>query len=90
MNSITLIGLAAACCTTLAFIPQVRWILKTGNVDGISVGMYSIFTTGVALWLLYGLLVWDLPIIAANLVTLLLSLSVLVLTIRHRLRARKK
>ena len=74
MISITWIGMAAACCTTIAFIPQVVQILRTGNVDGISLGMYSIFTTGIALWLVYGILLEDLPIVAANLITLALCL----------------
>lgn len=84
----TLIGLAAACCTTAAFIPQVLRILRTGNVDGISLTMYSIFTLGVSLWLGYGIIIGDLPMILANLVTLLLAASVLLLTLRKRMRAR--
>lgn len=86
MESTTLIGILAACCTTISFVPQVLQILRTGNVEGISIGMYSIFTTGIALWLAYGLFLNDLPIIAANLVTLLLCLAVLRLTIKHRLK----
>ncbi|NVK43430.1 MAG: SemiSWEET transporter [Oceanospirillaceae bacterium] len=84
----TLIGLTAAFCTTAAFVPQVLRILRTGNVDGISLTMYSIFTLGVSLWLGYGIIIGDLPMILANLVTLLLAASVLLLTLRKRLRAR--
>lgn len=84
MDHITLIGLLAATCTTASFIPQVVHILKTGNVEGISLLMYSIFTFGVACWLIYGLILSDLPMILANLITLLLALSVLLLTISKR------
>lgn len=89
MDMLTLIGLVAACCTTAAFIPQVVAILRTGNVDGISLQMYVIFTLGVALWFSYGIILGDLPIILANLITLALSASVLTLTISKRLQLRK-
>lgn len=86
----TLIGLAAACCTTAAFIPQVLQILRSGNVDGISLGMYSVFTVGVALWLAYASIIGDLPMLLANLVTLLLSGAVLTLILRHRILNRRR
>jgi MtN3 and saliva related transmembrane protein len=85
MESMTLIGLAAACFTTAAFVPQVVQILKTKNVEGISLGMYAIFTLGVALWLIYATIIGDLPMLLANLVTLILSGGVLTLTVRSRL-----
>ncbi|MEH6650358.1 MAG: SemiSWEET transporter [Motiliproteus sp.] len=90
MDTMTLIGLSAACCTTAAFIPQVLQILRSGNVDGISLGMYSIFTVGVALWLTYASIIGDLPMLLANLVTLLLSGAVLALTLRHRFLTRRR
>ena len=88
MDHTTIVGLIAACCTTAAFVPQVLQILKTGNVDGISVQMYSIFTFGVALWLTYAIFVRDLPMFLANLVTLVLAASVIGLTLRKRLQQR--
>ena len=89
MDMITLIGLGAAFCTTAAFIPQVLQILKTGNVDGISLGMYSTFTLGVAMWFSYGIMLSNIPMILANLVTLALAGSVLFLTVRSRMAAKK-
>jgi MtN3 and saliva related transmembrane protein len=86
MESMTLIGLAAACLTTAAFVPQVVQILKTRNVEGISLGMYAIFTLGVSLWLIYAAIIGDLPMLLANLVTLVLSGFVLALTVKSRLR----
>lgn len=85
MDKITLIGLAAAFCTTVSFIPQVVQIVRTGNVDGISLHMYGIFTTGVALWLTYGIIMRDIPMIAANSLTLVLALMVLGLTLYKRM-----
>lgn len=84
MEPASVIGLMAATCTTAAFIPQVIQILRTGNVDGISVLMYSIFTFGVACWLTYGLILNDLPMVLANTVTLILAGMVLTLTFIKR------
>ncbi len=89
MDQTTLIGLLAAICTTAAFVPQVIAILRTGNVDGISVMMYSIFTVGIALWLSYGILVNDLPMLLANSISLLLAISVLSLTVFKRWQKKK-
>ncbi|MBB1487004.1 SemiSWEET transporter [Oceanospirillum sediminis] len=90
MEPTTLVGLLAAFCTTSAFIPQVIQILKTGNTDGISLMMYAIFTTGVSLWLIYGLIMNDLPMILANLITLILACIVLGLTLYQRMADRNK
>lgn len=79
----TLIGLLAACATTFAFIPQVAHTLRTRDTRSISLGMYSVFTAGVVLWLVYGLLVRDVPIIAANAVTLVLAGAVLACKLRY-------
>ena len=84
MNPIDPIGYLAATLTTVAFIPQVlrTWRLRSAN--GISLGMYVIFTIGIFLWLLYGVLLGAWPIIVANAVTLALTTSVLVRAIRYR------
>ena len=80
---ITAIGLLAALLTTAAFLPQVLHTLDTRDTRGISLRMYVIFTAGVALWLVYGLLTGDLPLIAANAVTLVLAGAILILKLRH-------
>ena len=82
---ITLVGYIAATCTTCSFVPQVIHTLKTKNTTAISLGMYSIFVIGVTLWLIYGLLINNLPIIIANTITLLLSSIILILKIRDTL-----
>lgn len=89
METNTLIGLMAAFCTTSAFVPQVVQILRTGNVDGISLQMYSIFTIGVGMWLAYGIIMQDIPMLLANLVTFILAALVLGLTVRKRMRNKR-
>ncbi len=84
--TVDLVGSAAALLTTVAFVPQAWLTWKTHSVEGISLGMYSIFTLGVALWLLYGVLLGAWPIVAANTITLLLSGFILV----TKLRANKR
>nr|ART39021.1 H104 [uncultured bacterium] len=79
----TAIGLLAALLTTAAFLPQVLHTLATRDTRGISLRMYVIFVAGVLLWLIYGLLMRDLPLILANGVTLLLAGVILYLKMRH-------
>ncbi|MEI9887207.1 MAG: SemiSWEET transporter [Rhizomicrobium sp.] len=80
---ITLIGLAAAFCTTIAYLPQVLQTWRTRSTKDLSLPMFAVMTTGVFLWLVYGLLVRDVPLIAANGVTLLLSGTILYFKLRH-------
>lgn len=77
-----IIGMLAAMLTTIAFIPQAWLTWKTRRADGVSLGMYSIFTTGVALWLVYGLIIGAWPIIVANTFTLALALFILGMKLR--------
>lgn len=79
----TAIGLLAALLTTAAFLPQVLHTLATRDTRGISLRMYAIFVAGVLLWLIYGLLMRDWPLILANAVTLLLAGAILILKMRH-------
>ncbi len=81
MNLTDYIGSIAAFCTTFAFVPQAIKSYKTRDLSGISLPMYSIFTVGVALWLVYGLLKQDWPIIIANAITVALSAMILILKI---------
>ncbi|MFM8691144.1 MAG: SemiSWEET transporter [Limnohabitans sp.] len=77
-----LIGSLAACLTTASFIPQAWKTFRSRDVSGISLGMYSLFTAGVALWLVYGLLLMAWPIIIANVITTSLALAILVMKLR--------
>jgi len=77
-----LIGSLAALLTTLSFVPQAWKTWRTRDVSGISLLMYSAFTLGVALWLVYGWLLGAWPIIIANAVTLSLALGILGMKLR--------
>ena len=77
-------GTLAAVLTTASFLPQAWHTFTTKDVSGISLGMYSVFTTGVAGWLLYGLLLGAWPIVIANVITLALATAILVMKLRYR------
>ena len=78
------LGYFAGFCTTASFIPQVLKVWKSKKVDGISLPMFIIFTTGVFSWLIYGITISDVPIILANAVTLVLSLFILIYKIKYK------
>ena len=84
MDKYTIIGLIAATCTTAAFLPQAIRVIKTKHTKDISLAMYVVFSIGVFLWLVYGLSIRDIPIIAANLITFIFSFIILVLKIRYK------
>jgi MtN3 and saliva related transmembrane protein len=88
LNIETLVGFVAAACTTLSYIPQVRKAWQTGSTGDLSLKMLSILATGIALWVVYGLLKADIVIIIANTVSLLLLASLLVFKLREDGRAR--
>lgn len=77
MEPYTIIGFLAGFCTTVAFFPQALKTWKTKSAKDLSLGMYSILCTGVLLWLIYGIVIRDLPIILTNLATLGLAISIL-------------
>ena len=78
------IGYVAAGLTTLSFVPQVWHTFSTRDVRGISLGMYSAFTVGIALWLVYGLLLGAWPIVLANGITLVLAMAILAMKLRFK------
>lgn len=84
MTAIDIIGFVAASFTTASFVPQAWLTFKTKDVSGISLGMYSVFTVGVAAWLVYGLLLGAWPVVMANAVTLALASGILYMKLRYR------
>jgi MtN3 and saliva related transmembrane protein len=82
MNFVSLLGISAAILTTISLLPQVLKTIKTKKTKDISLGMYTIYCLGLLLWLIYGFLINDLPLILANSITFLLSLCILVLKIK--------
>lgn len=83
MNPVKVLGFLAAFLTTAAFVPQVWTSWRTRDTRSISLGMFCTMTVGVLLWLVYGLLIGDAPLVAANGCAFILSLTVLILKIRH-------
>jgi len=77
-------GFAAAILTTFSFVPQAWLTFRTKDVSGVSLGMYSVFAAGVALWLVYGLMLQAWPVVMANVVTLALALTILGMKLRYR------
>lgn len=78
-----IIGYGAAVLTTAAFVPQAVKSWKTRDLSGISLSMYSLFTLGVGLLLIYGLFIGSWPVILANGITLTLAGMVLGLKLSH-------
>jgi MtN3 and saliva related transmembrane protein len=83
MELFDIIGYIAAALTTASFVPQALHTFKTKDVRGISLGMYSAFTAGVAMWLVYGLMLSAWPIVIANAITVSLAASILVMKLRY-------
>lgn len=83
MDGVTALGLVAGTLTTIAFIPQIVKTWKSRSTGDLSWGMVSIFSTGVLLWLIYGIWIDSMPVILANTVTLLLQTGIIALKIKY-------
>lgn len=90
MISPDLIGTIAASLTTLSFLPQAILVLRTRETRGISLGMYSVFTLGVGLWIIYGFTLNAWPVIIANIITFCLALCILSVVVKERFSKNKK
>ncbi|WP_108681069.1 SemiSWEET transporter [Methyloceanibacter sp. wino2] len=73
----------AATLTTIAFVPQALHIIRHKETRAISLQMYLVFATGVAFWLVFGLMLWNWPMILANIVTLALALTIVAMKLRY-------
>ena len=87
MNALDLLGLVATCFTTSSFVPQVWRTWKTRDVSGISLPTYVIITIGLALWLVYGWLRGDMPLMVVNAVMVVLTGAITVMKLRFEQRA---
>ena len=83
MSKLTFLGLAAAFCTTVAFVPQVVKTWTTRSTADISLSMFLVLVIGIVLWLAYGTLLGDVPLIVANGITLILAGIILGLKLRY-------
>jgi MtN3 and saliva related transmembrane protein len=86
---IEILGYAAATLTTLSFVPQAIKTLRSGDTAAISLRMYLLFTTGIALWGVYGVLKGDGPLIVANAITLISAGLILQCKLRAVLAGRR-
>jgi MtN3 and saliva related transmembrane protein len=84
MQTYDVIGYIAATLTTASFLPQALQTFRTKDVSGISLGMYSVFTFGVSLWLLYGVLLEAWPIVVSNAITVALASYILAMKLKYR------
>lgn len=84
------LGLLAGCLTTLSFLPQVWLVWRKKSAGDISLGMYLLMCSGVALWLSYGVLIHSRPVVLANGLTLLLSMAVLLMKLVFDARSRSQ
>ena len=85
----TLVGFVAAFCTTVSYIPQVKKCWQTGSTGDLSLKMLAILATGIALWVVYGVMKGDIVIIVANAVSLLLLSNLLFFKVRENAAARR-
>lgn len=81
-----LVGYMAATLTTASFLPQAILTLKTRDTESLSLGMYGLFTSGVLMWLIYGIFLANPAIIIANAITFLLASMILSFKIYHTFR----
>jgi len=84
MNFTQIIGYSAAFGTTISFLPQAIKTIQTKNTSGISLLMYSFFTLGTLLWLIYGIMSGQLPVAVANAITLAFASIILIYKIRYK------
>ena len=77
------IGFLAATLTTAAFVPQAAKTIRTRDTSGISLGMYVVFTIGIAFWFGYGIVLASWPMIVSNAITFVLASTILALKLRH-------
>ena len=83
-SAVTILGLVAGTLTTLSFLPQLLKAWKSRSTHDISIGMFSLLAVGIALWIVYGVVTSDLPVVIANSVTLVFVGLILALKLRYR------
>lgn len=83
MISNEVLGFIAGLITTGSFVPQAYKVFRTKETKDLSAGMYTIFICGLILWIAYGIRVSAISIIIANTVSILLSLYILIMKLKH-------
>jgi len=82
ITGVSIIGFVAGTCTTLAFLPQVIRTWRTRSTEDISLGMFSLMVFGIALWLFYGIVIGDWPLIVADGISLCFAATILWMKVR--------
>jgi len=82
-NYIDFFGFSAAFLTTIAFLPQLYKTWKTKSADDVSLIMLIFFITGLICWIIYGLKIYSIPILVANIITFIFNFSILILKITY-------
>lgn len=90
MTTIDALGFVAAFCTTVSFLPQAVQVIRTRDTRSLSLAMYTIFTLGVALWLMYGIFRKDWAIVVANVVTFALAAIILLYKVNDEVRSKSR
>jgi MtN3 and saliva related transmembrane protein len=83
-NSIEILGLIAAVCTSFGFMPQIVKTWKTKDVSSLSLPMYAVICTGTILWLIYGLIINSTALILANIVAIAFTFLIVVFILKYR------
>ena len=83
MDYIFIVGILAGTLTTIAFLPQVIQAYQSKHTKDLSLLMFVVFSTGLVLWIVYGIILKALPVILANSVTLLLCLYLIYLKLKY-------
>ena len=84
MNDMEWTGYVAATLTTLAFVPQALKTIRSKDTRSISLGMYVVFTIGIGFWLAYGMVLGSMPMILSNIVTFVLSATILAMKLKYK------
>jgi MtN3 and saliva related transmembrane protein len=84
LDYVTIVGLAAAAITVFSLFPQLVKVWKTKSTKDISLGMFSLFCSGVFLWFVYGILLKDLPIVIANFLGFIQAFIILMLKVKYK------
>jgi MtN3 and saliva related transmembrane protein len=84
MEMFTIVGFVAAIFTTTGFLPQAFKIFKTKSTKDISLTMYLVLAIGTLLWLIYGIMIKELPVIIANSLSLSLIIGILALKLKYK------
>ncbi len=90
MTNIEILGFVSAFLTTISFLPQTIQVIKTRDTSSLSLAMYSIFTVGVAFWLVYGIIIGDKAVIIANLITFVLSSVILSMKVYNDVKIKRE